>query len=162
MKKINVIDVTKLAVYNRSFNVSVKIHELTKPIKLYSIRDQVIRSSSSVFANISEGMMFKNVYPTKTSNFLISALGSINETKTWMMYLKETELLNAADCNVIIQECSEISLMLCSMINKIFAEIESDTSSNTPPSANTIIEPDVVEEEDVLYITLGSSNFFTD
>ncbi|MGL5676410.1 MAG: four helix bundle protein [Cellulosilyticaceae bacterium] len=165
MKKINVPDVSKLLVYQRSFDVSVKIYELTKNIKLHSIKDQVIRSSSSVFANISEGMMFKNAYPSKTNSFLISSLGSINETKTWMMYLKATQLLDASDCDGIIQECGEISLMLCSMINKIFAEIEAAKPSKVSTKSTVTTEPEETDseplEDDTLYISLGDPNPFT-
>lgn len=160
MPKINVPDVTKLLVYSRSFNISIKIYELTKNMKLLSIKDQVIRSSSSVFANISEGMMFKNAYPSKTNSFLITALGSINETKTWMMYLKETKLLDASECDTIIKECREISLMLCSMINKIFSEIE-HTKSSKPPKESTytaILNTSDPIEEDTIYVTLGDSS----
>ena len=125
MSKINVIDVSKLMVYQRSFNVSVEVYKLTKNLKLYSLKDQILRSSSSVFANISEGMMFRNFYPNKTATFLATSLGSCNETKAWLMYLKSIAVIDSSDTDKLINKCSQISLMLCSMINKIYAETES-------------------------------------
>lgn len=130
MRVINVTDVTKLQVYERSFNLAVKIFEYTQSFAIPSLVDQIVRSSSSVFANISEGMMFKNVYPVKTNSFLSIALGSCGETKTWLMYIKAIHLLDDSLCDELIQESIEISLMLCSLINKIYADHAAKSGSN--------------------------------
>lgn len=132
MSKINVTDVTKLMVYQRSFDVSIEIYKLTKDLKLYSLKDQILRSSTSVFANISEGMMFRNLYPNKTATFLATSLGSCNETKAWLMFLKSIGVIDSLDADKLINECSEISLMLCSMINKIYAETEASVLKPSP------------------------------
>lgn len=134
MPKINVTDVTKLMVYQRSFDVSIEIYKLTKDLKLYSLKDQVIRSSTSTFANISEGMMFRNLYPNKTATFLATSLGSCNETKTWLMYFKSIGVIDSVAADKLIDECGEISLMLCSMINKIYTEIHNSLFSTSTKS----------------------------
>lgn len=51
----------------------------------YSLTDQIIRSSRSVAANIVEGWG-KRVYENEFRKYLIYSLGSLEETKVWLLF----------------------------------------------------------------------------
>ena len=76
----------------------MEIFWLTKKLpkeELYSMTDQVRRSSRSVPANIVEGWA-KRAYENVFKRHLIDATGSAEETKLWLNF--------ALDCNYIEQE----------------------------------------------------------
>ena len=77
-----------LEVYNLSFDAAMSIFEKTKNFpkeELYSLVDQIRRSSRSVPANIREGFA-KRKYPDTFTKYLNDALGSSEETLTWIEF----------------------------------------------------------------------------
>jgi four helix bundle protein len=77
----------------------------------YSLTDQVVRSSRSISANIVEGWG-KRIYENEFKRHLIYALGSLEETKTWLCFAK--------DCNYIAGEVFDILNLKC---NELGAKI---------------------------------------
>ena len=57
--------------------------------------DQLVRSSRSIPANIAEGWG-KRIYPNEFKKHLVYAMGSLEETKTWLCYSR--------DCGYITRE----------------------------------------------------------
>lgn len=54
----------------------------------YSLTDQIVRSSRSITANISEGWG-KRIYENEFKKHLVYAMGSLEETKVWMLFAKD-------------------------------------------------------------------------
>jgi len=77
----------------------------------YSLTDQVIRSSRSIAANISEGWG-KRIYENEFKRHLVYSMGSLEETKSWLMFAK--------DCNYI---SDDIYNDLCSKYDDIGAKL---------------------------------------
>ncbi len=103
-----------LEVYNRSFQVAMVIFEKTKIFpaeEKYSLVSQILRSSRSVSANIREGYA-KRKYPDVFVRHLNDALGSSEETQTWLDYCESCRYLDQLTCKRLIKEYEEISAML--------------------------------------------------
>ncbi len=78
----------ELKVYQISFDVGMKIFELSKTFpreELYSLTDQIRRCSRSVSANIAEGFR-KRRYPRSFIAKLVDAEGEAAETQNWIEY----------------------------------------------------------------------------
>jgi len=87
-----------LEVYQLARKLALQIFELNKtfpPEEKYSLTDQIRRSSRSVKANIAVGWG-KRIYEDVFKRHLIDAMGSLEETKSW--------LLSGYDCKYIIEK----------------------------------------------------------
>jgi four helix bundle protein len=91
-----------LEVYIRSFDLAMEIFSTTKKFpkeELYSLTSQIVRSSRSIAANISEGWA-KREYESVFKQHLIHSLGSASETQTWLdfalacNYIDEMKYIN--------------------------------------------------------------------
>jgi len=77
-----------LNVYQLAHELAIKIFEATKTFpkeEKYSLVDQIRRSSRSSSANIAEGWG-KRRYPELFKRHLIDAIGSCEETKSWLLF----------------------------------------------------------------------------
>lgn len=110
--------VKSLIVYKKAYKVAMDIFHASKNFpkeELYSLTDQIRKSSRSVCANLSEGYSKRN-YPRHFKSKLAIADGEAEETLTWLDFAK--------DCGYISQESyddfgniySEIGKMLGAMI----------------------------------------------
>lgn len=80
-----------LDVLNMSIRFAMDIFQFSRSFpkaELYSLTDQVIRSSRSISANIAEGWG-KRIYENEFRKHLIYAMGSLEETKIWLLFAKE-------------------------------------------------------------------------
>jgi four helix bundle protein len=115
----NVIQsVRDLDVYNLSYSLALEIFSLTKKFpkeETYSLTDQIRRSSRSIPSNISEGFS-KRRYENIFRNHLISALGSAEETKTWLDFAWDFSYLSREDYTRIKGKYTELGAMLYRMI----------------------------------------------
>lgn len=59
----------------------------------YSLTDQIRRSSRSVAANIAEGWG-KRKYPLSFKKQLVDANGSLEETKSWLMFARDCKYIS--------------------------------------------------------------------
>lgn len=76
----------ELDVYCLSFDVAMKIFELTKRFlkeEIYSLTDQIRRSSRSVCSNLAEAFR-KRRYPKSFIAKLTDSEGEAAETQTWL------------------------------------------------------------------------------
>jgi len=79
--------------------------------------DQLIRSGTSVGANIEEGRAGSSKRDFR--KFYIIALKSANETKYWLRLLKETGIIKPADIlkvESMINEIEELSKIVASIV----------------------------------------------
>jgi four helix bundle protein len=80
----------------------------------FSLFDQLVRSSTSIGANLVEGIAgaSKNDF----IKFNIIALKSANETKYWLSLIKETLDIDKEDITDLIKEVNEIANIIASII----------------------------------------------
>jgi len=93
---ITIKTIKDLKVYKASFEISMEIFRLAKTfpkIEDYSLTSQLIRSSRSVSANIREGFA-KRSYENIFHRHLIDAIGSSEETRTWLEYARECNYID--------------------------------------------------------------------
>jgi four helix bundle protein len=91
MKRKVIQQVIDLEAYCISYSLALEVFELSKKFpkeELYSLTDQIRRSSRSIPSNISEGFV-KKFYLNIFNQHLYSAIGSVEETKTWLDFAKD-------------------------------------------------------------------------
>lgn len=59
----------------------------------YSLTDQIIRASRSIAANVAEGWG-KRIYENEFKKHLVYSMGSLEETKVWMLFAKDCHYLS--------------------------------------------------------------------
>lgn len=87
-----------LEVYQLSYKVAMDIFFLSRKFpkeEVFSLTSQIVRSSRSISANITEGWA-KREYENVFKQQLVNALGSCAETQNWLSFAK--------DCGYIIKE----------------------------------------------------------
>ena len=103
-----------LEVYRRSYAFAMDIFMVAKKFpkeETYSLTSQIIRSSRSVTANISEGWARRS-YENVFKQFLITSLGSASETQTWLDFAKDCQYISASEHQALSTELNEIGKML--------------------------------------------------
>jgi four helix bundle protein len=81
----------------------------------FSIFDQLLRSATSVGANIIEAKAGSSAKDFK--NFYNIGLKSANETKYWLCLIRDTILINEKEkLNELLAETTEISNIIASII----------------------------------------------
>ena len=82
----------------------------------YSLFDQLVRSSTSIGANVIEGSSGSS--KKDWLKFLIIAFKSANETKYWLCLIRDTINVSREEMNKLITEAEEISKIIASIILK--------------------------------------------
>ena len=103
-----------LEVYKRSFTLAMEIFKVTREFpkeEIYPLTSQVIRSSRSISANISEGWA-KRKYESVFKQHLIHALGSRSETENWILFALTCKYIDQEVYNTLTTEIDEIGKML--------------------------------------------------
>ena len=80
-----------LEIFNLSYSFAMNIFRSTRTFpkeETYSLTDQLIRSSRSIVANIAEGFD-KRIYENEFKKHLVYAMGSLEETKIWLLFAKD-------------------------------------------------------------------------
>jgi four helix bundle protein len=107
-----------LIVYQKSYKLGLEIFKITKSYpreELYSLTDQIRRSSRSVPANITEAW-YKRRYPKSFVAKLIDSSGEAAETEVWLDYSLDLEYLNKEIHDRMVSEYEEVLKMLTSII----------------------------------------------
>ena len=83
--------------------------------KIYaSMFDQLLRSATSVGANLVEGIAGSS--KRDFQKFYIIALKSANETKYWLCLIRDTLPIDKVNVNILIKEADELSKIIASII----------------------------------------------
>ena len=103
---------------DKSFSFSIMIIELYKKMseqKEYVLAKQVLRSGTSIGANIHEGLsaFSKQDFLYK----LTIALKESRETEYWLKLIRETKLIEY-DFTILFDEITQLLKILTSIINK--------------------------------------------
>ena len=103
-----------MKVFNLAYDIAMDVFWLTKEFpreELYSLTDQVRRSSRSIAANIVEGWA-KRIYENIFKRHLIDSIGSCDETKLWLKFAKDCKYLEEGKYGIFIERYNEVGKML--------------------------------------------------
>lgn len=106
-----------LKVHQLSFALAMDVFWLSKKFpreELYSLTDQIRRSSRSITANIVEGWA-KRQYENVFKKQLLDSIGSCDETKQWLDFALACEYLTQDEHNNLTQHYNELGRMLHSL-----------------------------------------------
>ena len=102
----------------RCFQFSLSILRISEQLRAkrinWSLIDQLIRSATSIGANVVEGG--NSTSKKEFINYFQIALKSASETLYWLSLLKETNPGQREEIDVLIQECIEIKKMLSTIV----------------------------------------------
>ena len=107
-----------LNVYKLAIELQQEIYELTKRFpkeEIYSLTDQIRRSSRSIGANIAEAWQ-KRRYPAHFVSKLSDADGEQAETQHWLDTSLKCKYLSSKEHGVLLQKCKKIGAMLGKMM----------------------------------------------
>jgi len=107
----------ELDVYNLAFEAAMEIFELTKLFpkeELYSLTDQIRRSSRSVCSNIAEAFR-KRKYPKSFISKLSDSEGEAAETQVWLDFSLKCGYINEDKYNVLNDQYENIIGKLVNM-----------------------------------------------
>ena len=110
----------ELEVYKNAFVLQQAIFEASKAwpkSEIYSLIDQIRRSSRSVGANITEAWS-KRRYPAHFISKLTDADGELQETLHWLASAEECGYIEACDSAELQTQAVLIGRQLGSMINR--------------------------------------------
>jgi four helix bundle protein len=100
----------ELEVWKRASRLAVSILELVEPLRLFSLRDQMIRSCISIPSNIAEGADRDS--DREFRRFLSYAKGSSGELRTQLYIGLRAGLYSEEQARPLINEAKEISSMI--------------------------------------------------
>ena len=109
----------QLDVYKLSMEAAMRLFELSKQFprdEMYSLTDQMRRSSRSVSGHISEGWRRRR-YEAAFCDKLNGAEGEAAETQTWIEYAVRCGYLSAQDGRELHRACDRILGKLVKMQN---------------------------------------------
>lgn len=117
LKNSSIKSIKDLRVYTESFRLAMDIFNLTKKLpkeELYSLTDQIRRSSRSVPINIREGYA-KRKYEHVFTRHLIDALGSSEETRGWLEFCLECSYLTNEEFHTLDDAYANLGGMLSNL-----------------------------------------------
>jgi four helix bundle protein len=115
-----VLEYSDLIVYRKARTLASEIFEVTMVFpreEMYSLTDQIRRSSRSVGAQIAEAWA-KRRYERHFMSKLTDADGEIQETLHWIDIAFDCGYLSESQVTVLRALCAEIGRMLGGMISK--------------------------------------------
>lgn len=118
MSKENYRGFRDLIVYQKSYKLGLEIFQLTKTFpreELYSLTDQIRRSSRSVPSNIAEAW-YKRRYVKSFVAKLFDSAGEAAETEVWLDYSLDLNYIERGKYDELVSQYEEVLKMLNSMI----------------------------------------------
>ena len=109
--------VKDLKVYNLAYQLAMEIFEISSKFpkeELYSLANQIRRSSRSVPINIREGFV-KRHYKQVFVRHLIDALGSSEETRGWLDFFLDCNYIPKNKYTDLDNRYDEVNAMLFSL-----------------------------------------------
>jgi len=125
IKNISIKDFTQLKVWQKSFELTSEIYKITATFptfETYAMKSQIIRSASSIAANIAEGN--GQLYKKKEINFYNNSLGSATETKNWLLIALNQNYITKDQFNNLDARLTEIIKMLIGCIKRVLTDMK--------------------------------------
>jgi four helix bundle protein len=116
----NIRHFRELRVYQNAMDAAMRIFELTKAFPLeemYSMTDQMMRSSRSVCANLAEAWR-KRRYEAAFVAKLSDCESEACETQVWLEFAGRCDYLDSATANELDQQYDNIIGQLVNMIKE--------------------------------------------
>jgi len=110
----------ELIVYQKTRALANEIFILTKSFpkeEMYSLTDQIRRSSRSVGAQIAEAWA-KRRYEKHFISKLTDADGEQHETQHWLETALDCGYISQTQAQVVVEKCREVGRLLGSMMDK--------------------------------------------
>jgi four helix bundle protein len=110
-----------LDVYNLSFKLAMSIFNLTKTFpkeEKYSLVDQMLRSSRSVSANVSEAFRARR-YKKSFISKLVIAQCEASETQTWLDFANACKYIDETEYKEMHNEYEHVLAMILNMIKNV-------------------------------------------
>lgn len=107
-----------LRVYQLSYKLAMEIFDLSRAFpkaEVYSLTNQIRRSSRSVAANLAEGFR-KRRYPNALINKLTECDGEASETHIWIDFAMDCGYMSKENHDRLTAGYEEVGRMLSSMI----------------------------------------------
>ncbi len=118
MREMKITRHTELDVFNRAFEAAMEVFEVSAKFpreEMYSLTDQMRRSSRSVAANITEAWR-KRRYEAAFISKLSDAETEAAETQTWIRFAASCGYLAEADATALEEQYEVILRMLVAMM----------------------------------------------
>jgi four helix bundle protein len=109
-----------LKVYQLAYKLAMEIFHLSKAFpreEIYSLTNQIRRSSRSVAVNLAEGFR-KRRYPNMLVNKLTDCDGEAAETQVWIDFAFDCGYLSKDNHDRLTRDYEEVGRMLAGMIAK--------------------------------------------
>jgi len=109
-----------LIAYQKQREMAADVYRITKTFpkeEMYSLTDQVRRSSRSVGANLAEAWG-KRRYPAHFRSKLTDSIAECHETEHWLLHAFDCKLISQADLSRFEARLQELERMLNGMIKK--------------------------------------------
>ncbi|MEJ2543121.1 MAG: four helix bundle protein [Calditrichaceae bacterium] len=109
-----------LQVYQIAMDIAEQIWNIIQPWDYFAkdtIGKQLVRSSDSIAANLSEG--FGRFFFKENKQFCYYSRGSLQETKTWITKAKNRHLINAESFDNLTAQMDTFSVKLNNYIKSI-------------------------------------------
>jgi four helix bundle protein len=103
-----------LKVYQVSYRLAMEMFWLTKKLskeEMYSLTDQIRRSTRSIVANVVEGWS-KRWYENIFKRHLIHSIGSCDETKVWLNFALDCRYITIEEYKTFTDQYEELGKML--------------------------------------------------
>jgi four helix bundle protein len=110
-----------LDVYNLSFKLAMSIFNLTKTFpkeEKYSLVDQMLRSSRSVSANVSEAFRARRYKKSFISKLAIAQCEA-SETQTWLDFANACKYIDETEYKEMHNEYEHVLAMILNMIKNV-------------------------------------------
>ena len=119
-----------LQVYNLSMDMAERIWKIVLEWDFFTkdtIGKQLVRSSDSIAANLSEG--FGRYHYRENKNFSYYLRGSLFETKTWLTKAYNRNLISDENFGIFIQNIDNIGIKLNNYIKTIGQQQQYDNDN---------------------------------
>lgn len=115
-------------IVNKSFKFALKVIKITTYLevnkKQYVLANQLLRSGTSIGANVKEGI--NAISKADFRNKMSIALKEANETEYWLELILYSKIIEKSDIIELIDECKE----LCKILNSIVRNSKEGSAIN--------------------------------
>jgi four helix bundle protein len=115
-----VADFKKLEVWRKAHSLALYAHRVALGIRgsqYISLRNQIIRASVSIPANIVEGREQKS--DLEFARFLRYALGSASELEYHLIIARDIRVIESADFISLVRQVKDVRMMLFGLLKKL-------------------------------------------
>ena len=106
-----------LHVWQESMNLAEVLILNLDDFRIFSLRNQIIKSAISIPSNVAEGFEKQRHSNKEFIRLLYIAKGSAGELKTQLLLLQKLNRIISIDCEQLILQVDKISSMLGALIN---------------------------------------------